>query len=83
MLGHGYKSLIGKRPFNYWPFTIVDDGDGQPVIEVQICGKSVRKTPVEVSAEVLKRVKQNAEEYLKEEVKHAVITVPAKFEQVN
>jgi len=48
-------------------------------VKVQIGGKT--HTPVEISAMVLKQIKADAERALGEEVTHAVITVPAYFEE--
>jgi len=48
-------------------------------VKVQIGGKT--HTPVEISAMILKQIKADAERALGEEVTHAVITVPAYFEE--
>lgn len=53
-------------------------GEGQTVPRLQL-GK-VARTPVEISAEILKYLKQIAEEAIDREVKQAVITVPAYFD---
>lgn len=57
------------------PYKIVDRNDG--VIAVNIMGKN--HTPPEISAMILQKMKKDAESYLGEEVKEAVITVPAYF----
>merc|ERR1719149_575250 len=60
------------------PFTILDKG-GKPVIEVKAKGADKMMAPEEVSSMVLTKMKETAENYLGKEVKHAVVTVPAYF----
>jgi L1 cell adhesion molecule like protein len=80
------KRLIG-RPFNdpavqsdmkHWPFKVVDVG-GKPVIEVEFKGERKRFNPEEISAMVLVKMKETAEDYLGHPVTDAVVTVPAYF----
>ncbi|MCB2215352.1 molecular chaperone DnaK [Desulfofustis glycolicus] len=80
---HAVKRLIGRKftdaevqkSISLSPFKIVEGTSGSVAIEVE--GKSYR--PAEISAMVLGKMKQTAEEYLGEEVTDAVITVPAYF----
>lgn len=80
------KRLIGRR-FNdptvvsdskHWPFKIADV-DGKPKIEVTYKDEVKQFLPEEISAMVLTKMKQTAEAYLGQDVKQAVITVPAYF----
>ncbi|HEQ60647.1 MAG TPA: molecular chaperone DnaK [Firmicutes bacterium] len=57
------------------PYQVVKDKAGNAVLEVQ--GK--RYTPPEISARILQKMKQTAEDYLGQEVTQAVITTPAYF----
>jgi heat shock protein 5 len=52
---------------------------GKPMIEVKVKGEKKQLMPEEVSSMVLTKMKETAENYLGKEVKHAVITVPAYF----
>ncbi|QVL58401.1 MAG: molecular chaperone DnaK [Simkaniaceae bacterium] len=57
------------------PYKVVANKNGDAVFEVD--GKTL--TPEEVAAQILKKMKETAEEYLGEKVTEAVITVPAYF----
>jgi molecular chaperone DnaK len=80
---HAIKRLIGrkftdpevKKSIDISPFKIVDGKGGDATVEVD--GKTY--TPAEISAMILTKMKQTAEEYLGEKVTDAVITVPAYF----
>lgn len=80
------KRLIGRRfddptvasDSKHWPFKVVDSA-GKPKIEVMYKDEVKQFLPEEISAMVLTKMKQTAEAYLGQEVKQAVITVPAYF----
>ncbi|KAF0462691.1 heat shock protein 70 [Gigaspora margarita] len=80
------KRLIGRRfsdkevqnDIRHFPFTVVDK-DGKPAIQVQVKGEEKIFTPEEISAMVLGKMKEIAESYLGKKVTHAVVTVPAYF----
>ena len=77
------KRLIGRRfaekevqkDIDLMPYKIVKADNGDAWVEVR--GKKI--APPQVSAEVLRKMKKTAEDYLGEEVTEAVITVPAYF----
>ncbi|KAG5883023.1 hypothetical protein JTB14_020128 [Gonioctena quinquepunctata] len=60
-------------------FSIVRGNEDEAVFQLKIQDKYVRKTPEEVSAEILKYLKTTASEYLGKDVKEAVISIPAYF----
>ncbi len=81
------KRLIG-RPFQdpaiqadlpHWPFTVKAGGSGAAAIEVEVDGAPRMFLPEEISAMVLTKMKATAEAYLGHEVRDAVVTVPAYF----
>ena len=80
---YAVKRLIGRRfeekevqkDIDLMPFTITKADNGDAWVEVR--GKKI--APPQVSAEVLRKMKKTAEDYLGEEVTEAVITVPAYF----
>ena len=53
--------------------------NGRPVINIDINGVKTQYTPEDISAIILKRLKDNAEDYLQREIKQAVITISAYF----
>ena len=75
LIGRKFGDLEVKKSINVSPFKIVDGKGGDAAVEVD--GKSY--TPAEISAMILTKMKQTAEEYLGEKVTDAVITVPAYF----
>ncbi|KAI0057092.1 heat shock protein 70 [Artomyces pyxidatus] len=80
------KRLIGRkmdeqdvqRDMKHWPFKVIDKS-GKPVIRVKSKGEDRDFTPEEISAMVLTKMKETAEAYLGKKVTHAVVTVPAYF----
>ena len=80
---YAVKRLIGRRfeekevqkDIHLMPYKIVRADNGDAWVEVR--GKKI--APQQVSAEILRKMKKTAEDYLGEEVKEAVITVPAYF----
>ncbi|KZT24938.1 heat shock protein 70 [Neolentinus lepideus HHB14362 ss-1] len=80
------KRLIGRkmddpelqRDMKHWPFT-VHEKSGKPAIQVKHRGELRDFTPEEISAMVLTKMKETAEAYLGKKVTHAVVTVPAYF----
>lgn len=79
LIGRAYDDKEVQRDKKWLPYNIVNKG-GKPYVSVQIQG-GVEKTlsPEEVSAMILIKMKEIAEAYLGRDVKHAVITVPAYF----
>ncbi len=80
---YGIKRLIGRRfeenvvqkDIKLVPFGIIKADNGDAWVEVE--GKKM--APPEISARVLQKMKKTAEDHLNAEVKEAVITVPAYF----
>jgi len=61
------------------PYKVVPGPNDIPMVEIPALGNK-RFTPEEISAFILQKLKQDAEAYLGEEIKQAVITVPAYFD---
>ena len=78
MIGRKYDDPSVQKDKKMWPFHLVDR-KGKPAIKVLTNNGEKEFSPEEISAMVLSKMKQIAESYLGEEVKNAVITVPAYF----
>ncbi len=80
---HAIKRLIGRRfdddvvkkDMEMVPYKIIKADNGDAWVEVD----DKKLAPPQISAEILKKLKKTAESYLGQEVKEAVITVPAYF----
>ena len=75
LIGRKFSDPEVKKSIEVSPFIITEGANGDAVVEVS--GK--KYTPAEISAMILGKMKQTAEEYLGEPVTEAVITVPAYF----
>ena len=75
LIGRNFKDAEVQKSAEISPFKIIEGKGGGAAIEVE--GKNY--TPAEISAMILGKMKQTAEEYLGEEVTDAVVTVPAYF----
>jgi len=75
LIGRRFEEKEVQKDIDLMPFTILKADNGDAWVEAR--GKKM--APPQVSAEVLKKMKKTAEDYLGEEVTEAVITVPAYF----
>ncbi len=75
LIGRKFKSDVVQKDIEMVPYKIVEADNGDAWVSVN--GKNM--APPQVSAEVLKKMKKTAEDFLGEEVTEAVITVPAYF----
>ena len=75
LIGRSFDEEVVARDMKLVPYKIVRADNGDAWVEA----KGKKMAPPEVSARVLIKMKKTAEEYLGEEVKSAVITVPAYF----
>merc|ERR1712032_1658392 len=78
LIGRRFKDSTVQKDMKLLPFTIVEK-QSKPMITVKVKGEDKAMAPEEVSSMVLTKMKETAENYLGKEVKHAVITVPAYF----
>jgi len=78
LIGRLFSDKSVQSDMKTFPFKVVDD-KGKPIIEVQYLGETKRFKPEEVSAMVLSKMKETAEDYLGEKVTKAVVTCPAYF----
>ncbi|SMF00596.1 molecular chaperone DnaK [Alteromonadaceae bacterium Bs31] len=75
LIGRKFQDDVVQKDIKMVPYKIVGADNGDAWVEV----KGDKKAPPQISAEVLKKMKKTAEDYLGESVTEAVITVPAYF----
>src|SRR5690242_9283829 len=75
LIGRKFEEKEVQKDINLMPYRIVKADNGDAWVEVR--GKKI--APQQVSAEILRKMKKTAEDYLGEEITEAVITVPAYF----
>ena len=75
LIGRRFEDKEVQRDIDIMPFNIAKADNGDAWVEV----KGEKMAPPQISAEVLKKMKKTAEDYLGEAVTGAVITVPAYF----
>jgi len=78
LIGREFKDSSVQGDMKYWPFKVIDKNN-KPHIKVQSGSEEKLFAPEEVSAMVLGKMKEIAEAYLGKKVTHAVVTVPAYF----
>ena len=75
LIGRKFKDDVVQKDISMVPYKIIAAENGDAWVQV----KDDKMAPPQVSAEVLRKMKKTAEEYLGEPVTEAVITVPAYF----
>jgi len=75
LIGRQYQDDVVQKDIKMVPYKIVKASNGDAWVEVN--GKQM--SPPQISAQTLMKMKKTAEDYLGEEVKEAVVTVPAYF----
>ena len=78
MIGRKFDDKDVQKDAKNFPFKVVNK-DGKPVVRVDVNKNPKNLTAEEVSAMVLGKMKEIAEGYLGKDVTHAVVTVPAYF----
>lgn len=75
LIGRRFEDDVVQKDIKMVPYKIVGADNGDAWVEV----KGQKMAPPQISAEILKKMKKTAEDYLGETVTEAVITVPAYF----
>ncbi|MCG7531990.1 molecular chaperone DnaK [Psychrobium sp. MM17-31] len=75
LIGRRFEDEVVQRDVKIMPYSIVKADNGDAWVEAQ----DKKMAPPQISAEILKKMKKTAEDYLGEDVTEAVITVPAYF----
>ena len=79
LIGRNFSDEIVQNDIKLWSFSVKGDDKDKPIIEVTINKEKKIFYPEQVAAQILGALKKDAEDYLGKEVKNAVITVPAYF----
>ena len=75
LIGRRFDDKVVQKDIEMVPYKIAKADNGDAWVEV----KGEKKAPPQISAEILKKMKKTAEDYLGEAVTEAVVTVPAYF----
>ena len=75
LIGHKFKDDVVQKDISMVPYKIIGSDNGDAWVQV----KDDKMAPPQVAAEILRKMKKTAEDYLGEPVTEAVITVPAYF----
>jgi len=78
LIGRNFQDKEVQYDKQRLPYKVVNKG-GKPYVEVKVKGEAKTFSPEEVSAMILTKMKETAEAFLGKDVKNAVVTVPAYF----
>jgi len=79
LIGRKFNDKTVQADLQHWPFSVTQGNDGRPLINVTFRNEKKQFHAEEISAFILQKMKQTAESFLGADVKQAVITVPAYF----
>jgi len=79
LLGRKFTDDTVKRDLRLWPFRVIAGPEDRPLIQVTFQGETKTLRPEEISALVLAKMKETAEQALGQPVHKAVVTCPAYF----
>jgi heat shock protein 5 len=78
LIGRDFKDKVVQKDMKMWPFEVVSK-DGKPNIRVALPDGVKQFSPEEISAMVLSKMRDIAQDYLSKPITNAVVTVPAYF----
>jgi len=79
MIGKKFSDPLIQKDMLHWSYKVVKGTDGKPFIEVMYKNEKKQFQAEQISAMVLTKMKQVAEDYIGAPVTDAVVTVPAYF----
>mmetsp|Transcript_19930 Transcript_19930/g.29819 ORF Transcript_19930/g.29819 Transcript_19930/m.29819 type:complete len:653 (+) Transcript_19930:72-2030(+) len=79
LIGRKFTDTTIQSDMKTWPFKVIKGEGDKPIIEVTYKGEKKQFTAEQISSMVLGKMKKVAEDYLGTEIKNAVVTVPAYF----
>ena len=78
LIGRKFDDATVQKDMKHWPFKVINEAT-KPKISVEYQCESKTFTPEEVSSMILTKMRETAEAYLGQDIKNAVVTVPAYF----
>uniref|UniRef100_A0A2K5IYP3 Heat shock protein family A (Hsp70) member 8 n=1 Tax=Colobus angolensis palliatus TaxID=336983 RepID=A0A2K5IYP3_COLAP len=81
LIAHKFDDAVVQSEMKHWPFMVVNDA-GRPKVQVEHKGETKSFYPEKLSSMALTNMKEIAEAYFGKTVTHAVVTVPAYFNDV-
>ena len=75
LIGRQFKDEVVQKDIKMVPYEIVEADNGDAWVQVN----GEKMSPPQISAQILMKMKKTAEDFLNEEIKEAVVTVPAYF----
>ena len=79
LIGRKFSDSTVQSDMKNWPFKVISKNGDSPYVEVEYEGEKKHFSPEEISSMVLSKMKETAEKYIGKDVRDAVITVPAYF----
>ena len=79
LIGRKFQDPAVQSDMKHWPFTVISGPDSKPQIVVQYKGEEKHFFAEEISSMVLVKMREIAEAFVGKDIKNAVITVPAYF----
>ncbi|THU77019.1 heat shock protein 70, partial [Dendrothele bispora CBS 962.96] len=80
LIGRQFKDKEVQDDMKHWPFQIIPKSDGRPAVQVESNGKKETYSAEELSSTVLTKMRDTAQQSLNKKINHAVVTVPAYFD---
>ena len=75
LIGRQFKDEVVQKDIKMVPYEIIEADNGDAWVQVN----DEKMSPPQISAQILMKMKKTAEDFLNEEIKEAVVTVPAYF----
>ncbi|XXG54765.1 hypothetical protein AAC387_Pa03g2563 [Persea americana] len=79
LIGRKFDDVSVQSDIELWPFKVIAGEDNKPMIIVQYKGKKKQFSAEEISSMILTKMREIAQDYLGCNIKNAVVTVPAYF----
>ena len=80
LIGRHFDDAEVQRDIKWLPYNVIKGKGGKPLVSINVVGGEKKELSAEeISSMILVKMKEIAENYLGRDVKHAVITVPAYF----